>query len=167
MGSWKSTGFTRGRERPRGVQLPKHQLLCCAFVKWNRGGHTAVHLPLIVPLHPLLLGIAGWPCWRYTTIIAPNMVCLSVLVTTVPHQGWWWCISSVGTQGYSNWEPNDTCMAVLSFLTPSTPGWLSTLTWGRPRETITQLHCPFTFHALPCKQNSCWNPLAGSIHDFK
>lgn len=114
----------RERERPRGLQLPLRQPLCCALGKQKGNGHATVQLLLVVPLHPLLSGSAGWPwkClemhgWRCTTVSVPNMVWISVSVRTVPYQGGqWWCFSSVENHRYFNQEYNSACMAATSVL---------------------------------------------------
>lgn len=137
------------RGRPRGLQLPLCQPLCCTLAKQEANGHTTVKLPLVVPLHPLLSGSAGWPwrclemhSWRCTTVSVPDMVRLSVWVKTVPYQRWqWWCFYSVGNHGYFNQEHNSACMAatsVLCFLPSSQAGCPPLTPWDHDLELHIQ-----------------------------
>lgn len=161
------------RERPRGFQLPPCQPLCCAFGKQKGNGHTTVQLPLVVPLHPLLSGSAGWP-WRCTTVTVPNMVWSGryerVWDSRIQKQ---WPTRGGSADAFPVWETTDT-------LTRNT----IMPVWQLPQCSASSLHPslvvhpqtmrpwfeaahPATFHAFLCKQNPCWNPLAGSIHDFE
>lgn len=128
----------------KAKRVPAHppnlcQLLCCA--KQKGSGPTTVQLPLMVPLHLLLSGSAGWPYWRCTTVTVPNMVWLSVPVRAVPYQRWsWWCFSGVGNHRYFNQKPNSALYGsyLCALLPLSIPSCFSTLTRDRDLELHIQ-----------------------------